>query len=40
MNACCVQVTPRLLVVMWTSIRQKGIGDNGTAVCRTARTVV
>ena len=39
-NVCFELAILRLHLVMWTSIRQEGIGDNGTAVCRTARTVV
>ena len=39
-NGCFALVIPRLQVVMWILIRQEGIIDNGTAVCRTARTVV
>lgn len=40
MNVCFELAILRFRLVMWTSIRQEGIGDNGTAVCRTARTVV
>ena len=45
MRRCLTNVSrrraiPRLRNIMWTSIGQEGIIDNGTAVCRTARTVV